>query len=361
MIKDIKIAIVISDITKCGGTERVVISLANYLFLNVNSVEVISLFSEKAANVFFPLNEKIKIHHLEILSYTGQSLIRKLYGWTTSLIKCYKGIRNNDSDVLIGTSRNTNILSLLYKRERMIIGCEHFANNVPMNYLLKKIRNICYRSLDRLIVLTERDVFYYSRLNINVVLIPNAIPFETPQYSEKENIAIAVGRHTEQKAFDKLIKLWKKVEDCTSWTLYIIGEGELLEYNKLTALKNNCQRIIFLPFQKDIISYYKRASLYLMTSLYEALPMVLIEAKTCGCVCISYDCDTGPREIIVDEEDGFIIPVNDDSLFVKRVFQLTDDKNLLNEMSEKAAINSKEYSVEVIMPKWLTLLDELYQ
>lgn len=360
MIRNTKIAIAISDITKCGGTERTVIALANYLSQNVKHVEIISLFSKSDTNTFFSLNEKIEISHLSILSYTGKSPARKLCGWITSLIKCYKGIRCSDSDILIGTSRNTNILLLLYKRGRKVIGCEHFASSVPMNSMLKKMRNISYRKLEKLIVLTERDVFYYSCLNINVKLIPNATPFEMPRYCEKENVAIAVGRHTEEKAFDKLIKLWKKVEDYTSvWTLYIIGEGELLEYNKQIALENNCRRIKFLPFQKNIIESYKKASLYLMTSLYEALPMVLIEAKTCGCVCVSYDCDTGPREIIVNDEDGFIIPVDDENMFVKRILQLIDDKKLLNIMSKKAVANSKEYSAEYIMPKWLALIDEL--
>ena len=93
-----------------------------------------------------------------------------------------------------------------------------------------------------------------------------------------------------------------------------------------------------------------------MTSRFEALPMVLLEAKTCGCVCVSFDCETGPREIINEGKDGFLVPVGDEELFIKRVRQLMSDNMLCEKMGKEALESSKLYSQQVILKKLLDII-----
>lgn len=355
-----KIAIVISDVNQCGGTERTVISVANYLSSKGYQVQFISLFSNDGDIPFFDIENNIKIMHLGISSYSNGSIIKKIIGWSKSLFKFRGALKLNRTDLIIGTSRNTNFLSVIFKtKNQKIIGCEHFAYNVPMNEILRKIRNFTYKRLNRLVVLTEKDRSYYSKKGILTDIIPNALPFLSNYATHKEKLAIAIGRHTDQKAFDELITIWKSIEENTSeWQLYIIGEGPLKNQNMSVAKQLKCKRIKFLPFTKQIGDLYNSASIYLMTSIYEAFPMVLIEAKNHGCVCISYDCDTGPSEII-KHNDGIIIPNRDRSLFIKQLTDVMNDDTILSKMSKQARLNSMEYTKDEIYPKWISLINQL--
>ena len=345
-----KIVIIISDITKCAGTERVVSGLANYLVDNGFYVEIVSLFSSRGTS-YFGLAPSIIVHHLAIGSYEAKSVVRKLYGLAISLFQCYRYLRRTDNDILIGTSRNTNIIAWLSKKKRHVIGCEHFAANVPMNKIFKWFRNHIYQRLDRLVVLTRFDLAYYTQRGIKAVLIQNSISIQGQQ-TDKKNIAIAIGRHSIEKNFKELIAIWHTISQINpTWELQIIGDGLLAEENKQYAESLECKNIRFLPFQQDIASYYSKASLYLMTSLYEALPMVLLEAQTCGCVCIAYDCDTGPRDIIENGKDGYIIPMGQRQKFVDKIQYLISHPNIIKEMGVQARRSSEKYAPDRIMPQ----------
>lgn len=354
-----KIAFVITDITRCAGTERVVVNIANYLVNHSHNISIISLSSAKGG-AYFALDERIKIVHLNAYSYTGKGFWSKIRGRFSALRKFNKAMGGSHADIYIGTSVNTNVLLLLFCHSSKIIGCEHFAATVPMNYFLRIFRNLMYRRLDYLVVLTQRDYNYYHNRGVNAIIIPNSVPFVISEGFRNGKKALAIGRHTQQKSFDRLLEIWRKVEDVrTDWELLIIGEGDLLEYNRGIANKLGLKTVRFLPFQKNVYDFYLESSLYLMTSLYEALPMVLIEAKMCGCVCISYDCETGPAEIIKTGEDGFLIPNGKNELFISQVLALMDDAALRERMSKKAIINSKEYLPENILPKWEMLIDNI--
>ncbi|WP_407206408.1 glycosyltransferase [Citrobacter portucalensis] len=112
-----------------------------------------------------------------------------------------------------------------------------------------------------------------------------------------------------KKRIDLLLSIWAKIADNNNnWKLVIVGDGELLERNiELSKILGIEKKTEFIRPQSDIYNYYKRASIFLLTSDYEALPMVLLEASAFGLPCISFDCDTGPRDIITHNYDGFLI------------------------------------------------------
>nr|EKX4894459.1 glycosyltransferase [Raoultella ornithinolytica] len=172
---------------------------------------------------------------------------------------------------------------------------------------------------------------------------------------EKEKIAIAVGRLTYQKNFFRLIDIWKKREN-KSWKLYIIGEGE--DRDKLQEYITEDDGVHLVGACKKIDEWYKRASLLLMTSRYEGLPMVLIEAKNFGLPVIAFDCKTGPSELI--DNDGIVINYNDDENFIVNLNKTLDDNVLLNEMMENALINSAFYEKNAIYAQWLKVIDKSF-
>lgn len=353
-----KIVIVISNILKCGGTERVVCGVANYLSQKYK-VEIISLFSNGGES-FFELSPNVTIHHLFVDSYENKSFKNKILGWIKSVYSYRKFVKTINPDIYIGTSRNTNIMALLFGGKSIVIGCEHFSALSPMNGFLRKFRDNAYKKLDRLVVLTQKDCNYYKENKIRAEVIPNSVSY-TPcnNIQGKSKIALAVGRHSKEKAFDKLIGIWRQIENQNpDWKLYIIGDGELFDYNKSLADKAGLKNVSFIPFQKNIQEYYKQASLYLMTSLYEAFPMVLIEAQTYGCVCISYNCETGPAEIINDRINGCLVEYDNREMFVEKFAMLANNDDLMKNMARKAIHDAERFSPNSIMLKWLNLINK---
>ena len=168
---------------------------------------------------------------------------------------------------------------------------------------------------------------------------------------------MAIGRLTAQKGFDKLLDIWKKIEEKDSeWELYIIGSGE--DREKLLNQKENLnlKKVTFIENTKNIKEYYKKASIYLMTSRFEGLPMTLIEAQSFGLPIISYDIKTGPKDIVNDSEDGYLIKNDNSEEFIDKFLYLSQNREKIHEFSQKAYENSKRFKLDNIIKKWKEVL-----
>lgn len=354
------IAVGITDLTRKGGTERTVVNLANYLRKQSHNITVIS-FNSKNGSPFFELSSDITVIHLGLTPYRGQKSYIKWKCYIANMLKAVSKLRLLKYDVVIGSSRNVNIMLLLFHVGSHVLGCEHFSFNAPVSPIVKLIRNVGYRHLDRLVVLTPKDAEYYAKRKVKTSIIVNALPFSPEVCESKEKIVLAVGRHSPEKAFDKLIKIWGGAS-CKDWgwKLYIVGDGPLLGENKKVAeglhLKDSVK---FIPPTSQIADYYRKSSIYAMTSLYEALPMVLLEAKSFQVPLISYDCETGPRAIIKNGIDGFLVSVGSESCFREKLDLLASDDKLRVSMGEMAYKDSLNYSSTRVMPLWNDLLNSL--
>lgn len=226
--------------------------------------------------------------------------------------------------------------------------------------ILKKIfKFISYLFSDALVVLTENDKQYLSKI-INekkIYVIRNISPFCDVVYSpycSREKIAIAVGRLSYQKDFGRLIDVWA-MANLLDWHLFIIGDGDekndLLHKIDHLGLKN----ISIIGAQKSIGDWYNKASVILMTSRYEGLPMVLIESKNYALPAIAINCKTGPNEIITN--DGYVVDTNDS--FVEKLRYFSENENLRETMSTNSIINSELYSSKKILEKWIKLFGDI--
>ena len=151
--------------------------------------------------------------------------------------------------------------------------------------------------------------------------------------------------------------IWKKIEEKDSeWKLYIIGSGE--DKEKLLNQKEslNLKRVIFIENTKNIKEYYEKASIYLMTSRFEGLPMTLIEAQSFGLPIISYDIKTGPKDIVNNGEDGYLIVDDNRDEFINRFLELSQNRKKIQEFSQRAYENSKRFKLDNIIKKWKEIL-----
>ncbi len=174
-------------------------------------------------------------------------------------------------------------------------------------------------------------------------------------FDQKQNKVLAVGRLTYQKNFDRMLDVWQKVNK-QGWKLQIVGDGEekadLLQKIKRYQLEDSTE--IVSP-SKQINEYYRSAGLIIMTSRYEGLPMVLIEAKNFALPAVAFDCKTGPAEIIKD--DGYVIDYQNNDEFVTQLNALIGDEVQRRAFAQAAWRNSENYGPQLILKKWNDILN----
>ena len=354
------ITISIANISNGNGTERAVTNLANILVKYYNyNVTVLSIFSNKTDKPYFNLESQVQILHL------GQSLNsiisrQKAYYFMNKQIKnLYK---KDDINIAIGTDYGNNIaISKLPKRIKKI-NCAHLNYDSVTSYG-RFFRKFWYKKADAVVLLTNADAAHYTFLKNNQkFVIPNSLSFMPDSSADmlKKRI-ICVGRLTYQKGFDILIENGQKLKDrIPDWKIDIFGSGE--EKDKLEKLikENNLTGFIEIKhpvkkIQEELLS----SSLFLMTSRYEGLPMVLLEAKSCGLPIVAFDCPEGPADIIKNNEDGYMVPLYDVDALFEKVELLANNIELRKQFSAKAKVNSLDFSEENIAKKWKQLLENL--
>ncbi len=151
---------------------------------------------------------------------------------------------------------------------------------------------------------------------------------------------------------DRLLIIWQEILKIhPDWTLDIYGTNSLDLKNTADQMGITSSISFFEPVQ-NIEDCYRNTSIYLITSRFEAFPMVLLEAMACGLPCIAYDCPCGPKAIIDEGETGFLIEDNNVAQFVKQLDILMKDENLRGKMGEKAKLSTQKYNLETIMKIW---------
>jgi len=350
-----RVLLFINNILLPGGTERSTINLANNLARNGFLVEIVSLYSDGGES-FFQIDNKVTVRHYKINQ--NRSRIINLYNQVKTFVEVYKIIKQlKTRDIVIGTVHSINIMfgfmSFLGIRAKLV-GCEHTAYDSATG-ITKVFRRLFYRYLNSVVILTKTDFIKYSNIGVkSIFVIPNEVSFEIEQSPmEKENILLAIGRFSAEKRFGLLLELVEEIfKRHENWTLLLIGDGpqkdDLKNIIESRDLNNN---VLILSPQKDISKYYKKASIYLMSSNKEGLPMVLLEAKAFGMPIVAFDCPTGPKELI-EENDGFLIPMGGNQQFIENVIRLIDDSQLRNEMGKNSQKNVERYTSENILVEW---------
>lgn len=217
------------------------------------------------------------------------------------------------------------------------------------------------RKFDRFVVLTEEDAMMWGEMP-SIRVIPNAANFIADSYSDcTAKRVIAVGRLDYQKSFDRLVLVWEKVhEKMPDWRLDIFGQGEWKAMLQGMIDERGLQDCVRLNGPtKDIGKEYAESSMLVMSSHYEGFPMVMIEAMACGLPAVCFDFKCGPRDIIVEGENGLIVPDGDIGGLAEAIVRLMEDEELRKRMGENAKRVVETYSEEKVMNKWVSLYEEI--
>lgn len=214
---------------------------------------------------------------------------------------------------------------------------------------------------DRIVTLTQEDKDKNWCDWNNVAVIPNPVQLSTVKSSLNAKRLLAIGRLVFQKNFASLIRAFSIVaKRFPEWSLDIFGEGN--ERNNLVSLIESLHlsdSVHLAGNQSNIKEHLSDYSLFTLSSRYEGFGLVLIEAMSGGLPVISYACPCGPKDIIRDGIDGFLVPPEDETMLAERICQLIEDESLRRKMGAAALERAKEFSLETVIPMWTSLFEEL--
>ena len=373
-----KIIYTIAGFYRAAGMERILSDKANYLAGKGYDILIVTT-EQRGRPAVFPLDSSIRMRDLNINyeEHNGGPFFLKF------LLFPLKRFRHRSRlKALLKEERPDVTVSMFCGDEGFLPGLPycgktvlevHFSRFKRLQYERKGIwaladryrfwedGRIC-RKFDRFVALTREDLDYWGNPQ-NGVVIPNFISAIPRMPSDLESrIVLAVGRYCHQKGFDRLLHAWsivdKKLPSGHGWTLRLVGDGE--DRSKLERLVQELgiagSTIIDRP-QKDMDSVYRTASLLAMSSRYEGFGLVLAEAQAYGIPAVSFDCKCGPRDIITNGEDGFLIPEGDVAALANGIHRLVNNDLLRRRMGVLARKHANRWDKEVIMQRWRVLFE----
>lgn len=321
----IRIMLISPDLS-AGGAERVMATLANNM-ARMRDIEVHFILLVRG-NEFYTIDQRVHLHR-PTFDYKQSS---RIVAMIKTCIYLRNKIRKLEPYSYLSFGGKYNSLALLAglglksksfvsDRSRPGISYGRFQDN--FNRLL-------YPKATGLIAQTSqaKDCYWKTLKHSNIKVIGNPVPILFDSGIEKKKVILNVGRFIPTKKQELLLEVFSSINN-RDWELWFLGEGELENHCKNRAVTLGISdRVKFLGSQKHILPYYNQCSIFAFTSVSEGFPNALAEAMSAGCACISFDCVAGPSDLIENSKNGFLVPIEDDSLYKIRLQQLLDDEQL---------------------------------
>lgn len=350
-----KVILVCEELKNRAGIERMTVDLANLLSEDYQ-VEIIVINPFSYDDCPYKIDSLIKVTSLDT------SFKKSLRNLNIPLIKNLRKIFKDEKPkaiITVATPLVRLTAPACFGLGIKNISWEHF-NIYAGSKMGTLFKIIAPWFVSNTVVLTEEDERDY-RVNYapRVITIPNFTTIGVNEPSKCENkVLLAVGRHAPQKGFDMLIKAWTKT-DAPGWKLRIVGSGDDKQKNEQLAQDLGVSdRIKFVEAHPEIVKEFQNASCFVLSSRFEGLVLVLIEAKMMGLPCISFDCPNSPREVVRDGIDGWLVPKEDvDALAKELTLRLVDLEALVRAGKEGRKDALERYSPESVRKIWSDLIE----
>ena len=390
-----KLAFFSGDMSRSGGTERVLSIIANGLADRGYEVVIFSLTGTGPS--FYDLNPEIKIHWIG-----SRGLETDIVSNIKTLVRIMK---DEKPDFLIDVDIILCFYSLILKvrfPKLKWISWEHFNyyTKFPVNHNLRKVaRFLVSKFSGCLVVLSDEDKGYYQKnmnLRCRIERIYNPTPYEemwenssantsSCDVSDNENdtldgfaeiarncdlfddkskkdekIALAVGRLTHIKGYDMLLKSWRPVEKKhPDWKLRFVGDGEERENLEAEAESLGLKNVEFVGRVDDVREYYKTADFLVLSSRNEGFVMVLLEAMAYSLPAVAFACKAGVKEVVKDSVNGYLVPPNDMKVLAKRMDKIISDDEKRRLMGQQAGEMIQQFRRDKILDEWERLFEDM--
>jgi GalNAc-alpha-(1->4)-GalNAc-alpha-(1->3)-diNAcBac-PP-undecaprenol alpha-1,4-N-acetyl-D-galactosaminyltransferase len=348
-----------------GGAERVLTLLANELCKKGWSVTLLT-FDSGSEPVFFELHSGVQHWPL--------SLMREQGGWWKAIKVHFlrpwvlrRAIRKSRPDAVIAFLERMNILTLMATIGLKIPVIVSERNHPVFNTskFLSLSRQAVYK-MSACLVLQTHDAGAFFSSSIPKSVIPN--PILVPEYpapvlksEASSQTLVAMGRLCSQKGFDFLLNAFAPLGNkFPDWVLEIWGEGA--QRGNLENLRDELglrERVRFPGLTKEHYKTMAEADIFVLSSRYEGFPNVLGEAMACGLPVVSFDCPSGPSEMIQDGVNGLLVPPENIQELSSSLERLMASVELRNTLGEQARKITESYSLDKIVQSWEELIGEV--
>jgi glycosyltransferase involved in cell wall biosynthesis len=376
-----KIYYIYTALVTKGGADRVIAEKANWLAEHGHDIAIVT-DTQLGREPVFPLSSNVKLIDLAVdfSKEYGHSFPVRIWMYYKLMHQYRKKMKalliQDRPDIIISTlGRDISFITKI-KDGSIKIGEAHTTKHFIRNFHLLEDKNILFKyltkyfrwnmdrqvsKLDALVVLTNQDKEDWGHL-LPVYVIPNSFPFypEYPSACENKQ-AIIVGRYNSAKGYNYLIDAWSDVyKKHPDWIINIFGSGEYKEKVRKQINDYGLQDVVIMNDPTDnIMEEYLKSSIYVMSSVFEGFAMVLLEAMACGLPCVSFDCPYGPRNVITDGEDGFLVDYLNSKALADSICKLIENEDLRKRMWKIGRKNVLRYSRESIMPQWISLFESI--
>jgi len=356
-----------------GGAERVTANLANHWARGGHDVTIVTI--EHAALDHYTLAPSVRRVALGLAGNSAGS-VAALGGNLNRVRAVRRVLRLERPDVAIAMMTQANVLLAIASQGLGLhtIGSERsHPAQMPVGRMWNVLRRFWYGRLDAMVALAgeTRDWLARPTSARNITVIANPVPWPFPRQepvlpvrdddTTGRRLLLAVGRLSEEKGFRTLIKCFAALARVhPEWDLAILGKGD--QRPELEAMVDEHglgERVLLPGVAGNVGDWYVAADLFVMSSRFEGFPNTLAEAMSHGLPAVSFDCDTGPRDIIRHEVDGLLVEPENAAAMERALDRLMKDETLRGRFAERAAEARERFSPDTTIAKWERLFEQV--
>ncbi len=345
-----------------GGAERVISVISKCL---ANEGSEVLLITNTFGISEYEISKEVKIIPFYRSAKQGYSRFKLFY----QILTVRTVMINNPEAIVVGVMPTMFLvvaIASLFLKNR-IVASDHTSFERPLKWHMNFIRKYVYKKADAVTMLTKTDYSFLKDWFKEKYVMPNPLAYtpidriETP----REKKILAVGRldDWEVKGFDLLIEAWAKIaKSHTDWKLEIAGKGSAssVEYLKNIAKQHNVRdNFVLSGFHSDIDKVMRESPIFALTSRHEGFGLVLIEAMSQGCACISFDCGGRQREIIEDGVSGIIVDNHDVNKLAEQLEYLIDNQEKRLQLASNGIKRSNDFNLDIITERWISMFHHL--
>lgn len=364
---------------KPNGVSKVLSNLVSDLSDQGYDIEILFLMAPHED--FYPINPKIKKHYTDSFAhgyskfatsiYKNLKFVPKIYnihsyfydlGSYKVLKKWIKENHHQYETIVSCWYKLSSMLALDKNLSKKTIAWEHMSFTSGGIFWNKTLRPY-YKNLKNVVSTNIPGEKHYLEFNKNSLTIYNLMDNEVEKQpfigvQEKKNIISVVARLDPEKNISEFVDIIAQTNLPEDWKVVIIGGGrEEKKIREEVSTKNLGNKIELLGNQNmdEVYKLLKSSKINCLTSTEEALPTILIQAMFFSNALIAYDCKYGPSDII-NENNGFLIPLHDKKTFIQKLETLTQNEDLLKNLMESSFGETQNWKKEKITQQWETIL-----
>ncbi len=361
-----------------GGAERIVVNIVNNL--DRKKYDVSLILAEAKGGFLDEIGEDVSVATFKINSDV------KLF------FKLIKYFRSENIDIFVSAFPRINVICILAKvlsgAKTKIIITEHsdfsLLPTVAKNsrrrffarFFLPVLAKILYPMADKIVCVSKGiaedlskivnckekfDIIYNPIISKNIYELAKA-PIDISSFLIGEQYMLAVGRLALRKDYPTLLHaLVFVIEKRPKQKLVILGDGS--EEKKIVQLSKDLglsENVIFMGNQKNPYNFMANAEIFVLSSISEGFPTVIVEAMACGVPIVSTNCKSGPNEIIEDKKNGLLVPVSDERSLANAILELLNNKKLREKFSIEGRKKAECFSIEESISEYEKLFDKMF-